>query len=261
MSPGYGRDDELWTQDTVVFKAVSDDFEPVDEQQGAGAGKSPVAKYVIIALVAAVAASVVTLGGVYLYKSFAPGTGASAPLAAPVTTTAARVVTTTKAVVAPTTTSASPTPSTTTKTTTVLPTTTASGLAAFGATCDQPGQKTKSASGVVLTCDVAGDSGLLWLDLNTPVSGSVCDEQQLGYFGRSAKGVQLLCSPVNGAPGTGAYAWAAPSGRVSTGAHEAGQPCNLQQDVMGMNSAGRAVTCKPLSGSTNRTVGEWWMWS
>ncbi|MFJ4649998.1 hypothetical protein ACIP5Y_01850 [Nocardia sp. NPDC088792] len=95
MSPGDRRPDDLWTQDTDVFPAVTG-YGPAPTRPPSARSSSRSGRYVIVGLVAALAVAVLALGGVLVAGHFgkhtAPATNAAPsvkPTAAPTTSASA----------------------------------------------------------------------------------------------------------------------------------------------------------------------------
>ncbi|MTE15770.1 hypothetical protein [Nocardia aurantiaca] len=261
IPPGYHPQDELWTQDTVVFDAVRDDHEPPGEPRGNRPKESKASKYAIIGLTATIAVSVLAIGGLVVSghsRWDAAPTTANGPAPTRIlltTTTSARPTTTTAPQAADVTTA--PDPTTTTAATSATTTTTATAtVIAVGGPCGQTGQTAVTADGMVLTCDVAGDSTPRWLPITKPSLGFPCNATEAGTFGYAANGGQLVCTRRNGTNGTPSYVWDSP-GAVTGGKHEPGEICNLKKDVVAQSSSGRAVYCMPANGSNSPYIGTW----
>ncbi|MFE3258027.1 hypothetical protein ACFXPS_00130 [Nocardia sp. NPDC059091] len=260
IPPGYHPQDELWTQDTVVFDAVRDDHD--GRQAGPGGGRprnSQASRYLIIGLTATIVVALLAIGGLLLsghggWNAAPNATKGPAPTRIVLTTTTPASPTTT-AQAAEVTTAPDTTTATTTTTTTTTTATTTSAAAVSG-TCTQAGQTAVAGDGSVLTCNVAGDDTLRWLSVSTPSLGFPCNATEAGTFGYAPNGTQLLCSRRAGST-TPTYVWDSP-GPVTSGTHEPGTICNLKKDVVAKSSSGRAVTCLPTNGNNNGNyVGAW----
>ncbi|MFB7716087.1 hypothetical protein [Nocardia sp. NPDC056100] len=137
-------------------------------------------------------------------------------------------------------------------TTTTTTTTKSNGPVALGESCDTAGQQAKAASGAMLTCDAAGDSGLRWLNENKPVSGSSCSAGEAGTFGYTANGKLLMCSSVTSGR---VYAWGDP-GTLVDGQHQSGESCaGSQEGKVAKSATGTGLFCMPVNGSPGK-----WAW-
>ncbi|MGW4351155.1 hypothetical protein ACWELJ_03595 [Nocardia sp. NPDC004582] len=265
IPPGYDPHDELWTQETMVFEAVSDDADqPPGGRPGGLAGLlggSPATRYAIIGLTATIAVSLVAI--VILLVSGNSGWDAApnatkdpAPTrilvttsARPTTTTAAQEVDVTTAPERTTTTTTSSTTTTTTTTTSVSP------VIGIQMPCEQVGSTATTSDGTVLTCDATGGASPHWLPITRPALGSPCNVGEAGSFGYTSGGSQLVCTRRPGGGSTPSYVWDSP-GTLTSGKHEPGQVCNLKKDGIAQSSSGRAVYCLPAD-NTNSPIGVW----
>ncbi|WP_405138555.1 hypothetical protein [Nocardia sp. NBC_01388] len=251
MSPDYRRPDDLWSQDTEVFEVIPDDYEPGQAAQRAGSGASRTSRYTIIGLIAALTCGVLVVGAVLLHGKFAPNnSGASA---APVRVTTVPAAPTT---VARTTTAARTTtddPATTSPSTTTTPTTTSVADAAVHQQCTTPGQTITKDSGVILTCDTAGDGGYVWLQESTPVVGSLCNTNEAGTFRAASDGSTLLCAP--GGDGR-LYQWRRP-GALPAVSPAPGARCSAQRDHYARSASGTGMWCQPDGHNSASATGTW----
>ncbi|MCU1641586.1 MAG: hypothetical protein JWN03_1861 [Nocardia sp.] len=252
MSPDYHRPDDLWTQNTEVFEVISDDYEPVQPAPSSGFGSSRASRYTIIGLIAALACGVLVLGAVLLHQQFAPNnSGASAAPARATTVPVAPTTVARTTTVAPTTTD-DPT-TTSPATTTTTPTTTSVADVAVHQQCTTPGQTITKDTGVILTCDTAGDGGYVWLQESTAVVGSLCNTNEAGTFRAASDGSTLLCAP--GGDGR-LYQWRRP-GALPAVSPAPGAKCNSQRDHYARSASGSAIWCQPDGHNSTGTAGTW----
>lgn len=234
---------DLWNQPTEVFEPIRDGYDPEP------AGKpSKMTRHVLIGAAVVLVGALFAGGALYLSESAAKtGTTAAAPTPARITP---GVATTTQPA-ATTTTAATGTPAATTTTTTTTTTATTTVLPAPGASCSQMGQSVMSNGGLILTCEVSGESVARWVARSIPAVGYPCNQTESGTLGYTADGTQLLCTHANGAD---TYTWTNP-GPVAGGTHQPGQKCNTKKETVGKTADGKALLCQPDHG--NSSAGTW----
>ncbi|MFD7844285.1 hypothetical protein ACFV4K_15275 [Nocardia sp. NPDC059764] len=266
IPPGYHPQDELWTQDTVVFDAVQDDEgEPPSNRPGGLAGLlggTQTTRYVIIGLTATIAVSLLAIVGLLVsgHSSWeaAPNAAKTTAPTRVLVTTSVRPTPTTAAQEADVTTAPERTTTTTTSsttTTTTTTTTTVSPVVGIQMPCEQVGMTATTSDGTVLTCDATGGASPHWLPITRPAIGSPCNAGEAGSFGYTSGGSQLVCTRRPGGSSTPSYVWDSP-GTLTSGKHEPGQVCNLKKDGIAQSSSGRAVYCLPADNS-NSPIGVW----
>ncbi|MFJ4657458.1 hypothetical protein ACIP5Y_39855 [Nocardia sp. NPDC088792] len=229
-----------------MFEPIRDDYAPEPTRRRRAQKHSEPRKYALIALAATIAGAALAVGGVLVYGRVTP-TRTDVPNAAP---TSAVTIT------------AQPTPATTpqpAQTTTVQRSTTttrsaSNAPAVFGKSCDDLGRRAQDANGILLTCDVSGDSGSRWVDENTVAIGILCEPEADGDIGYAADNkTRLICLYDKHSD---SYSYTN-QGPITAGYHQPGEKCDhtSQTGTVSTND-GKALTCQPASAASND-----WIWT